>query len=47
VREGRIEGGNRGMTGEGGRVREGEREKRVDQNTNYFVQLHTTQNLIP
>ena len=39
-REGRREGGK-----ERGRV--GEREERVDQNTNCFVQLHTTPNLIP
>ena len=47
-REGRKEGGREGgreLYREGGR--EGEREKRMDRNTNCFVQLHTTQNLIP
>ena len=43
---GRVREGGRDGTEEGGRVREGEREK-VDQNTNCFVHLHTTQNLIP
>ena len=36
-----------GRESEGGRVMKGEREKRVDQTTNCFAQLHTTQNLIP
>ena len=42
---GRVREGERKRGTEG--EREGEREKRVDQNTNCFVQLHTTQNLIP
>ena len=49
VREGGREGEREGQGREskGGRVMKGEREKRVDQNTNCSVQLHTPQNLIP
>ena len=48
-REGRREGRKEGGRKEGGNYvgREGEREKRMDRNTNCFVQLHTTQNFIP